>query len=271
MMSQVARPFETEETARGEYRAPAAEKVLDILEFMATQSEALTQTAISSGLGRSIHEIYRILYLLEKRGYLVRTKSDRFRLSLKLFELAHMYPPVNLLVESALPAMRELAANSDQSCHLVVLKGQRALVVVQVDSPLPMRYSVALGSQFPILETSAGTVIAAHLPDEERRPLVDRIFEADEAEASREDVEERLLNVCRLGFEMRPSLTVEGSTNISLPIRDYTGSVVAALTVPFLPQKTARFDKDIVFTRTAAAAEQISVALGAGDPGPVST
>ena len=265
-MSQVARPFESEESARSEYRAPAAEKVLDILEFMATQSQALTQTAISSGLGRSIHEIYRILYLLEKRGYLVRTKSDRFRLSLKLFELAHMYPPVNRLVESALPAMRELAANSDQSCHLVVLKGQRALVVVQVNSPLPMRYSVALGSQFPILETSAGTVIAAHLPDEECRQLLDRIFEANEAEATRDDVEARLGKVRSLGYEMRPSLTVEGSTNISLPIRDHTGTVIAALTVPFLPQKTARFDPQTVFARAATAADQISAALGAGDP-----
>jgi DNA-binding IclR family transcriptional regulator len=266
MMSQVAGSLENEETGRSEYRAPAAEKVLDILEFMATQSQALTQTAISAGLGRSIHEIYRILYLLEKRGYLVRTKSDRFRLSLKLFELAHMYPPVNRLVESALPAMRELAANSDQSCHLVVLKGRQALVVLQVDSPLPMRYSVALGSQFPLLETSAGTVIAAYLPEEERRQLVDRIFEADEAEATRDEVEERLGKVRTVGYEMRPSLTVEGSTNISLPIRDHTGTIIACLTVPFLPQKTARFDKHVVFSRASAAADQISAALGAGDP-----
>jgi hypothetical protein len=92
MMAEVVQ-IDGEESGRSEYRAPAAEKVLDILEFMATQPRSLTQTAISGGLGRSIHEIYRILYLLEKRGYLVRTKSDRFRLSLKLFELAHMYPP----------------------------------------------------------------------------------------------------------------------------------------------------------------------------------
>ncbi len=264
MMAEVVQ-IDGEESGRSEYRAPAAEKVLDILEFMATQPRSLTQTAISGGLGRSIHEIYRILYLLEKRGYLVRTKSDRFRLSLKLFELAHMYPPVNRLIESALPAMKDLSSNADQSCHLVVLKDQRALVVLQIDSPLPMRYSVALGSQFPILETSGGTVIAAHLPDEERRQLVDHIFAADEAGADRGEVEERLTKARELGYEMRPSLAVEGCTNISLPIHDHTGTVIAALTVPFLPQKTARLDTDAVFDRAAMAAEQISVALGAGE------
>jgi DNA-binding IclR family transcriptional regulator len=64
---------------------------------------------------------------------------------------------------------------------------------------------------------------------------------------------------------MRPSLAVEGCTNISLPIHDHTGTVIAALTVPFLPQKTARLDTDAVFDRAAMAAEQISVALGAGE------
>ena len=50
------------EGGRSEYRAPAAEKALDILELMADQAEGLTQTEIATGLGRSIHEIYRILH-----------------------------------------------------------------------------------------------------------------------------------------------------------------------------------------------------------------
>ena len=74
---------------RPEYKAPAADKALDILEFMAGRPEGVTQTEISLGLGRSIHEIYRIIQLLEKRGYLIKTPADRYRLSLKLFELAH--------------------------------------------------------------------------------------------------------------------------------------------------------------------------------------
>ena len=142
-----------DDNGKSEYRAPAAEKVLDILEFMASQPDGLAQTEISTGLGRSIHEVYRILLLLEKRGYLVRTKTDRIRLSLKLFELAHMHPPVNRLIERALPIMRDLAANSDQSCHLVVLDDLKVMIALQVDSPLPMRYSVALGSRFPAMET----------------------------------------------------------------------------------------------------------------------
>jgi DNA-binding IclR family transcriptional regulator len=247
---------------RREYKAPAAEKALDILEFMASRPEGMTQTEISVGLGRSIHEIYRVIQLLEKRGYLVRARSDRYRLSLKLFELAHKHPPVNRLIDSALPVMRDLAARSDQSCHLVVLNGLHVLIVLQVESPLPMRYSVALGSQFPILETSSGAVLLANLPKRERELLIERLIESDEADVGGDHLDQRLAAVDEHGFEMRPSLAVEGCINISLPVRDHLGATVAALTVPYLPQKDARFDQETVLAETTAAAIAISRALG---------
>jgi DNA-binding IclR family transcriptional regulator len=255
-----------DESGRGGYRAPAAEKVLDILEFMAAQPDGLTQTEISTGLGRSIHEIYRILLLLEKRGYLIRTTADRLILSLRVFELAHKHPPVNRLVESALPVMRELALKTDQGCHLAVLKDLQVLVVLQIDSPLPMHYSVALGSQFPALETSSGAVLLAGLPRQDRDRTVERIITVGQAIGARDEIEARLEAAASCGHEMRPSLAVQACTNISLPVRNYTGAVVAALTVPFLPQKAARFDAETVFGHVVTAAAKISGALGATNP-----
>jgi DNA-binding IclR family transcriptional regulator len=257
-------PADETEAARPAYKAPAADKALDILEFMADRPEGVTQTEISTGVGRSIHEIYRIIQLLEKRGYLVKApKSDRYRLSLKLFELAHKHPPVNRLIDVALPVMRRLAADSDQSCHLVVLRDLQVLIILQVDSPLPMRYSVALGSQFPVLETSSGAVLLANLPARERAELSARLRVSDEPDAK--DLDQRLALIDSAGFEMRPSLAVDGCINISLPVRDHTGTCVAALTVPYLPQKHARFDQKTVFARTQAAALEISRGLGAAE------
>jgi len=255
------------DATRPAYKVPAADKALDILEFMADRPDGVTQTEISVGVGRSIHEIYRIIQLLEKRGYLIRAaRSDRYRLSLKLFELAHKHPPVNRLIDVALPLMRRLAADSDQSCHLVVLRDLRVLIILQVDSPLPMRYSVALGSQFPILETSSGAVILANLPAPDRAALIARLKAEDEIPG--EDVALRLQTIEALGFEMRPSLAVDGCINISLPVRDHTGATVAALTVPYLPQKHARFDRETVLASAQTAALEISRGLGAAEDVP---
>jgi len=250
---------------RPEYRAPAADKALDILEFMAGRPEGVTQTEISLGLGRSLHEIYRIIQLLEKRGYLIKASTDRYRLSLKLFELAHQHPPVNRLIDSALPVMRQLVADTDQSCHLVVISGQHVLILLQVDSLLPMRYSVALGSRFPILETSSGAVLLAAMAKAEREALVDELIAIGEAEESRVEIIARLDRAAELDYEMRQSLAVEGCTNISAPVRDHRGEVIAALTVPYLKQKHIRFDRASVLAATRAAAIEISRALGASD------
>lgn len=254
------RPGKKASGQKPSYPVPAAEKALDVLEFMADRQDGVTQTEISAGVGRSLHEIYRIIQLLERRGYLFRT-ADRYRLSLRLFELAHKHPPVNRLVDESLPVMRALAQNCDQSCHLAVLDGERILIILQVDSPLPMRYSVALGSQFPVLETSSGAVLLAYLPEGEREQLTARLVSS--GDDSKKNVDKRLGGIVSKGFEMRPSLAVEGCTNISFPVYGHMGLCVAALTVPYLPQKQARSDHRMVFEQTQTAALAISRALGA--------
>jgi DNA-binding IclR family transcriptional regulator len=144
-----------------------------------------------------------------------------------------------------------------------VLRDLHVLIILQVDSPLPMRYSVALGSQFPILETSSGAVLLANLPVRDRAALIERI--AASGDLNGEDLAARLAGIDTVGFEMRPSLAVDGCINISLPIRDHTDTTVAALTVPYLPQKHARFDRKTVFVAAQAAALEISRGLGAAE------
>ena len=55
------------------YTAPALEKGLDVLELLASVSEALTHSEIARRLGRSVSEVFRMLVCLEERGYISRT------------------------------------------------------------------------------------------------------------------------------------------------------------------------------------------------------
>src|SRR6201984_3821544 len=76
------------------YAAPALEKGLDILELLASVSEALTHSEIASRLGRTLTEVFRMLVCLEERGYISRNGPDeRYQLTLKLFEIVHQHPP----------------------------------------------------------------------------------------------------------------------------------------------------------------------------------
>ena len=247
------------------YSVPAAEKALDIIEFMAAQPEGLTVTELAVALGRTVHELYRVILVLEARGYLYRrANSDRYRLSLKLFELAHQTPSVRQLTDSALPIMQGLAPATQQSCHLVVMSGHEALIVLQIDSPLPMRYSVMLGAKFDFAETSSGVVIYAYSPQHVRDRLDGWLARDGRSRIEIAQVAARAAAIARTGCEVKKSLAVEGVTNISVPVFDYLGHIVAALTVPYVPQRAATVPPEKVRDLAMEAGRAISINLGAG-------
>jgi DNA-binding IclR family transcriptional regulator len=246
------------------YSVPAAEKTLDIIEFLAVQPDGMTVTEIAGALGRSVHELYRVVLVLEARGYLYRRSgSDRYRLSLKLFELAHQTSSVRQFTDAALPIMQALSPKAQQSCHLAVMSGHEALIVLQIDSPLPMRYSVMLGAKFDFAETSSGVVIYAYSSEHVRHQL-DAYLAAEGRGDEIATVGARAKAVLKHGYEVKKSLAVAGVTNISVPVFDYLGHVVAALTVPYVPQRAATVSLDTVRELAVEAGRAISMDLGAG-------
>lgn len=254
----------TTSTGKRSYSVPAAEKALDIIEFLASQPDGMTVTEIAGALGRTVHELYRVVLVLEARGYLYRRGGDdRYRLSLKLFELAHQTSSVRQLTDAALPVMQALAPKAQQSCHLAVMSGHEALIVLQIDSPLPMRYSVMLGAKFDFAETSSGVVIYAYSPEHVRHQLDASLAARGRADEIA-DVGARAASIVRLGYEVKTSLAVGGVTNISVPVLDYLGHVVAALTVPYVPQRAATVSLETVRDLAMEAGRAISIDLGAG-------
>src|SRR5690348_11145918 len=100
--------------------APALEKGLDLLEILAEEKEELSQRMLAQRAGRSVGEIFRMLGVLERRGYVARDpQTGHYGLTLRLFELAHRHPPTRRLQAIALPVMEELARAIKLSCHLV--------------------------------------------------------------------------------------------------------------------------------------------------------
>ena len=101
------------------YRAPALEKGLDILELLVAEHSDLSLSNIAQKLGRSTGELFRMIQVLERRGFVEQSReSGAYRLSGRLLSLGMDQPMVKTLVEIALPHMRQLSLEIGQSCHL---------------------------------------------------------------------------------------------------------------------------------------------------------
>ena len=78
-------PVEAETDDKASYAAPALEKGLDILELLAEVGEPLSTRTIAEQLRRSKSEIFRMVFVLQQRGYLEREAgTDRLGLSRRL-------------------------------------------------------------------------------------------------------------------------------------------------------------------------------------------
>jgi DNA-binding IclR family transcriptional regulator len=194
------------------YTAPALEKGLDIIEHLSNFESGLSQSEIARDLKRSVSEIFRMLVVLQARGYIAQDPAtDRYVLTTLLFEIAHRTPLIRRLTTAATPLMRDLAHAINQSVHLAVLTDDSVLIAGQVDPPARHVMSVRLGTRVDVWRASSGRVMMAEA-------------------AIREDLQA----IRRRGHEIVDSFMIKGVVNISAPIIDHTGQAIAALTVPHI-------------------------------------
>jgi DNA-binding IclR family transcriptional regulator len=217
------------------YVVPALEKGLDILELLASGSQALTHSEIAAHLGRTINEVFRMLVCLEERGYISRMgpPDDRYQLTLKLFEIVHQHHPLQRLVTQARPLVQRVASETGQSCHLAMLNNAEVVVVAQFDAPGNMGFSVRLGANIDLLNTASGHVILAFQSEEVRARALGawRLRSKKPIPAG---LYRHLSRIRRRGYEELASYQVHGVANISYPVLNQHGEAIAAMTVPFL-------------------------------------
>src|SRR6476659_10429428 len=136
-MNSMTGPSEPENTDKIAYAAPALEKGLDILELLAEVGEPLSTRTIAERLSRSRSEIFRMVFVLQQRGYLVRDAgTDRLALSRRLFNLGIRTPGGRQLTSIVLPLMERFSEESGLAAHLVVLSRAQTVVIATTSGHL---------------------------------------------------------------------------------------------------------------------------------------
>lgn len=216
------------------YTAPALSKGLDILELLSSESRGLTLRKIAEKLNRSKGEIFRMLVVLEQRAYVsMDRETEKYSLSLKIFELAHHHPRTMRLTNVAGPYIAELAKNTKQSCHLIIYYNAHGLVIAQQDSPSDRRFGVRLGSQVT-LNSCSGHLILAYADDELRAEILKQQSTKTKQEFTKSALTKIINRIHKQGYETVESNQISGVKDVGYPIFDFSGKMVAALVIPFL-------------------------------------
>src|SRR6187399_1148709 len=251
---------ETSKASR--YRAPALEKGLDVLELLAAEKMPLNLSAISQRLGRSSGELFRMLQVLEFKGFITAAEdASGYVLTNKLFALAMAQAPVRTLVETALPIMRKLSQDIGQSCHIAVASEDQIVVITRIERPGDLGFSVRIGYRREIASATSGLVLFAYQNDDVRRLWLKRCrLKGDAADSFIERA-----NIVRTrGYHEAASHFVRGIADLSAPIMR-GDTAVAALTVPFVHSNPLQVEMPQAVEFVRAAAKKISNDIVNGD------
>jgi len=252
------------EAALSRYPVPALDKGLDILESLAGCSQGLNLSELAASVNRKVSEIFRVVDCFKRRGYIAHhEQSDKLMLTMRLFELAHSFPPTDRLVAASLPAMEQLAVAAGQSCHLAVFSASQMLVIAQVDAPQAMGFAVRVGARVGLLTSSSGRVFLSCRPESQCAHMAAAAL-AGLGPRDKKKVTATLAHIRKQGHESVASDFIQGITNMSFPVRSVRGDALASLTVPFLQWDAGgeRATRQEALALLRDAASKISASLG---------
>lgn len=213
----------------------SAHRALQILELLSTRETPLSFIEISRALGYPLSSLHGLLRTLVEAGWAAYDESTRsYALGIRTLEAGNAYLRSMGLPDRARPVMEEVRDAVNETVQLAVLNGREAVYVAKVDGGQPVRLDSEVGRRLPAHATGLGKVLLADLSREAYERLVggvslERLTEhtvADPVALARE-----LARIRQHGYGLDGEECTVGVCCVAVPIFDYTGSVVAAMSV----------------------------------------
>jgi IclR family pca regulon transcriptional regulator len=190
-------------------------------------SDAAARTSLPRPTAR------RLLLTLERLGY-VRSNNGQYMLTTKVLELGTTYVATLGIWELARPHLEALVAQTSESSSMSQLDGSDIVYVARVSVPKIIALAVHIGTRFPAVATSMGQVLLADLSHAQLDELL-RIPSRSEVipriRPSRRELARDLAEVRERGWALSDERLSLGIRSIAAPVRDASGSTVAAVNV----------------------------------------
>jgi DNA-binding IclR family transcriptional regulator len=211
----------------------SVDRAVAILDSLGAAKGYLGVTELSKELELHKSTVHRLLVSLQRGGLVERDPSTRkYRLAVRIVELAYAVLNSRGLPQVALPYLHYLADTVEEITYLAVRDGDRIIMVLQVPAPHMVQSVTWLGAGL-LHSTAAGKIFLAHLADDEVESYIRRglpaitettITDANELRAELEQIRERGYSTSWGGQE-------EGVNSIAVPIFTQDGEVMATIGV----------------------------------------
>ncbi|WP_432974023.1 IclR family transcriptional regulator [Dactylosporangium sp. CA-233914] len=252
---------EAEQTTRA--REPVT-RAVQLLAFMVDGGkECYGVRDIATGLGMPTSSVHRLLRLLQQASMVTHEEQGSYSLAAEFYRLAWKATSGHGLREAAMPHLRRLVAQVDETAMLGMYDSSRdqMMLVASVDSTQQLRYVTELHQWMPLTHGSTGLGIFSFLPEERR----EQIIATELAGATAEDislVRKEVEVTRRRGYALYRRHREPATVGISAPVWDATARVVGNVFVA-MPADRYQARKEHWFGEPVqVAAARITLAIG---------
>lgn len=215
--------------------ATSLQRGLAVLEMLAGRPEGASLREISAHLALPAASVLRVARTLVELGYLSREEgTKRFFLTNSFLLLGQPRTSSRGLAECSIAAMRRIRQATGETTQLGCLVGVEMVIIEQLLSVHPFKYSADLGARCPCYSCAPGKAIIAFLPPAEQEATLDRISFRRFTETtitSKRGFRQELEKIRASGFAVDRAEGLAGIHCVAAPILDRHGVAVGAITI----------------------------------------
>ncbi|WP_345750409.1 IclR family transcriptional regulator [Microbacterium rhizophilus] len=229
--------------------------------------QALSDISRHSGL--PIATCYRIVQRLVEWGALERDGENRYRVGLRLWEVASRAPRSVGLQRLARPYLLDLYETTGYATHLAIREGVELVSIERFQNPRRVVRRPVIGSRYQLHVTAIGQVLLAHAP----RDVQDAVLSAElpaytpNTYTDPATLERVLADIRRTGYAVSDRQVDLSHISVAAPVRGADGSVIAALSLALTQRDTPVKSVVHLVQLTATSISRALLAAGFGDPG----
>jgi len=204
---------------------------LRVLEVFSGSQQPMTLSDLAKAVDLPRATARRILFTLERAGF-VATDGKLFRLTPRVLVLASSYLASNHVVSVLQPALDRLSAEAQEISSMAILDGDDAVFIARASPTRIFSAGLDIGYRLPAFCTSVGRVLLSRLADDELAAALGRMNLLQLTPFT--VIEKKLLLKTIIadrakGYSLVDREAEPGFRSISVPVRRYDGTIVAAI------------------------------------------
>jgi DNA-binding IclR family transcriptional regulator len=211
-------------------------KLLSLLDAYSHEHAAYSLSELARHTGLPLATAHRLIGELARWGGLERGEDGRYRIGLRLVELAALCPRGYGLRDIALPFMEDLYEATHQNVQLAVREGLDGVYIERIAGRHAVPVLTRVGAHWPLHATGVGLVLLAHAPADVQEAVLAAPLATFTPFTIREPAELRrtLAEIRRTGFAVSDRQVTDDAFSVAAPVLGGTGpgaGCVASLSI----------------------------------------